>query len=892
MTSSYSGCTPGPSDVTLYISTLPGTTGEQVIVTDPAADAGCCGFLKRATFYPRDTGYIQFQLWRPLTLNEYMLISEYRYYVPSKDTTLTLTFPIDIYVENGDCLGWYTENTGIIPYSSGSYDNNIVISIGDVAVGYNYSLSTPHVNNRIYAIEFTITDGSKPDFTNLPATVDVYDDSPSGVTLYTTSVTDADVEDIPTLYMTFQSVSPSTANIAFDTTTGEFTTTGTLSFGTIIVNVRVDDRCGRSNTRALTINVLNHAPVIDNLPASGDLSEVVTLETFLYHVTVSDASGDPVTCTLNDTSPSGAPFLLKYISGTSSYGIYSQSSPNLDFNTNSLYTLTIHCTDGMGTDSETFTVHVTENSPAVFSNLPANVTLPLTTPLGTIVYTVEATDPEGNSLIYYTYGCSRCWFQMASSGEVIVDESLLTKTSATYNVNIRVSDGLIDSSSSTLTFIFTGLNSQPTLDNLPRTLNIPESLPIGAEVFTLVMTDPDVTDTHSYIFSYNPASATSAFAFDTSSRQLTVASILNYESGVTQYTISFTVDDGHLSDGPEDLIINILDVNDAPVFQKSIYTVTEYERGINYVLPDPGFLVTDDDPGDTVTYAITSGNSLGRFKMNATTGILKFMVSYDIDNNNMPAFVDLIVTATDSGGLTATVLLEVTVLDNNDNSPVWEQDSYETTIMSDMVVGSSILQVQATDIDVEYTNNNIIYTVFSGSTEYFGIKDNGEIYLLKSVSIYGNYTELDVVIRATSPGRTANVPVKVIINPPTYYNFFDDTGNVAWFSVCIAIGVVAVAVSSFLLYRYFRYGYVCSKKTTDTSIEHVNLENNESNKGRITVKETVSKTEDLVKGISPSNSTDQLEQIPRNITPVNVPPRYDSLAMNQGIRLVTNDQPA
>ncbi|OWF41740.1 Protocadherin Fat 3 [Mizuhopecten yessoensis] len=780
----------------------------------------------------------------------------------------------------------YTESSGVIPYETGIYDNNIVVSIGDVTVGYNYSLSTPFVNDRVYAIASTVREGDTPDFTNLPASIDVYDDTPIGMTLYTVSFTDANIEDIPTLSVTVYSVNPSRPNVAFDTATGELTTTGLLSYGTFTIRLRVNDRCNNNNRRELILNVLNYPPVIGNLPASCDLSEVVTLETFLYEVTVSDASGDQVTCALNNTSPAGAPFLLKYVSGTSSYGIYSQSSPNLDFATVPLYTLTIFCTDGITTDVETFTVHVTKNSPAIFSNLPANVSVPLTTPLGTVVYTVRATDPEGSSVSYSMITCRSCWFSIASSGEVIVATSLLTKTSTTYNIDIRVYDGSTHSLSYTLTFIFTGINTQPVLDNLPRTLNIPESLAIGAEVFTLVMIDPDVTDTHSYVFSYSPASAATAFTFDTTTRRLTVATTLNYESGVTQYTISFTVDDGHLSDGPQDLIINILDVNDAPVFQKSIYSVTDLERNTNHVLPDPGFVVTDEDPGDTVSYTITSGNSLGRFKMDPLTGILTFTVNYDVDDSNMPQFVDLIVTATDSGDMTATVLLQVTLVDNNDNSPVWEQDSYETIIAADMTIGSSILQVRATDIDVEYNNNNIFYTIYSGSTEYFGIKDNGEIYLLKSVSIYGNYTELYVDIRATSTNRHVYVTLKVIVNPATSDDFFDDTGNVAWFSVCIVVGVVAVIVFSVMLYRYFRYGYVFANKT-ETSVEHLNLENTDSRNDVLSQGDNNTTTEDPVRGISPSNTPNRPPTTLRDGTPSTEPPRYNSPVMLQDVTSAT-----
>ncbi|XP_069105900.1 uncharacterized protein [Argopecten irradians] len=338
----YCGCNMGPNNVASYIASLPSSTGEQVITADTSMDAGCCGLLDRIQFYPRGTGYVQFQFWRPLAANEYTLITEYRYYVPIRDTTWTIYFPADVYLQTGDFIGWYTESTGVIAYGSGSYDRNIVVSIGDVAEGYNFSLSTPYINNRIYAIKYYISNGNKADFTNLPASIDAYDDTPVGSLLYTISYTDLDVEDVSTLVLTLRSITPSTANVAVDIATGKVTTTGPLTFGTIYVDMRVHDRCNLGNERILTINVINYSPVIGNLPASCDLSEIVTIETFLYEVTVSDASGDAVTCAINNTSPAGAPFLLKFISGTTSYGIYSQSSPSLDYSTTSLYTFVVY----------------------------------------------------------------------------------------------------------------------------------------------------------------------------------------------------------------------------------------------------------------------------------------------------------------------------------------------------------------------------------------------------------------------------------------------------------------------------------------------------------------------------------------------------------------------
>lgn len=60
-------------------------------------------------------------------------------------------------------------------------------------------------------------------------------------------------------------------------------------------------------------------PVIENLPASTEISEDVNVETQLYVLTVTDASlADTVTCSITNVSPALAALYLRYATGTSS----------------------------------------------------------------------------------------------------------------------------------------------------------------------------------------------------------------------------------------------------------------------------------------------------------------------------------------------------------------------------------------------------------------------------------------------------------------------------------------------------------------------------------------------------------------------------------------------
>ena len=110
----------------------------------------------------------------------------------------------------------------------------------------------------------------------------------------------------------------------------------------------------------------------------------------------------------------------------------------------------------------------------------------------------------------------------------------------------------------------------------------------------------------------------------------------------------------------------------------------------------------DLDTGENakVFYSILSGNEGDRFKIDSLNG--KIVVNNArLDRETKDSYL-LVVMATDSGHppLNATCEVHVTVLDNNDNAPVFVDMTQDYSINENSVIGEVITQVTAVDQDL------------------------------------------------------------------------------------------------------------------------------------------------------------------------------------------------
>ncbi|NXC34821.1 PCDG2 protein, partial [Campylorhamphus procurvoides] len=133
------------------------------------------------------------------------------------------------------------------------------------------------------------------------------------------------------------------------------------------------------------------------------------------------------------------------------------------------------------------------------------------------------------------------------------------------------------------------------------------------------------------------------------------------------------------------------------------------------------------------------------------------------------AFHELVLRASDGGdpARTGTARIRVTVLDANDNAPVFSQAEYTVRVPEDVPVGSVLVTVTATDAD-EGLNGNVKYSlkkVTEKTSQIFELgAETGAITLLRSLNFEeGSYYKL--VVQAHDDGGlfdTTEVKITVI----------------------------------------------------------------------------------------------------------------------------------
>ena len=197
----------------------------------------------------------------------------------------------------------------------------------------------------------------------------------------------------------------------------------TDNVGTYSVVYTATDASGNSSTATRTVNV------VDTLGPTFTSSANFTApedQTSIGTVTATDASGS-VSFSISGTEIS---------IGTTSGVLEFTSAANLvDFETKSSYSATVTASDGTNTSTQDITVTLTDvnESPFIFTDsftVAENQTA---------VGTINATDPEGDTL---TYSVSGSEFTIGSSSGVMSFVSAPDfETKSTFSVDVSVTDG-------------------------------------------------------------------------------------------------------------------------------------------------------------------------------------------------------------------------------------------------------------------------------------------------------------------------------------------------------------------------------------------------------------------------------------------------------------------
>ncbi|KAJ8280395.1 hypothetical protein GJAV_G00054020 [Gymnothorax javanicus] len=211
-----------------------------------------------------------------------------------------------------------------------------------------------------------------------------------------------------------------------------------------------------------------------------------------------------------------------------------------------------------------------------------------------------------------------------------------------------------------------------------------------------------------------------------------------------------------------------------PVFDKSFYAVSVNED-VAVHTPILGINATSPE-GQNIIYTIVDGDPLLQFNIGFDTGVISVINPLDYEIN--PSY-RLIIRATDYlTGARSEVDVAVTILDVNDNAPVFEKTFYKTVLSETSMIGTPALQVVAADMDSE-KNNVIRYQIFSNvynSTDYFHIDSSSGLILTARMLDHELIQQYSFIVRATDngfPSLSSEVTVTVIVNdmndnPPVF----------------------------------------------------------------------------------------------------------------------------
>ncbi|XP_018320915.1 protein dachsous [Agrilus planipennis] len=166
------------------------------------------------------------------------------------------------------------------------------------------------------------------------------------------------------------------------------------------------------------------------------------------------------------------------------------------------------------------------------------------------------------------------------------------------------------------------------------------------------------------------------------------------------------------------VVVKVLDENDnAPTFPTSVMNI-EFPENTPRDVKRTLHPARDADLGiyNTQKYNIVSGNVNGAFRLSShreRDGVLylDLQINGFLDRETTP-YYSLVIEALDGGSppLRGEMTVNITIQDVNDNQPVFNQTRYFASVQENATVGTSVLQVFATDSDIG-ENGQVEYSI-------------------------------------------------------------------------------------------------------------------------------------------------------------------------------------
>ena len=734
---------------------LPGETGTVSLVSASDADSGINGQLQYSIIDGSSDG---------------------RFLIDGVSGNITAVGPLSFAQVKSVTLSIEARDGG----SPSLYDTAIVsIQVDDVN-------TFPPVTS-VTSYEVDITDNA------VPGTAILYlgatDDDRNSVTDVTYTLTSSDSN----LFAVDMLTGTVTVGGSLTMTTGTHSVTITLSDGTLTREVVVQIAVNPSSTSKPVFDPFAVEVEVPEPAAGGGEATLVQLSTSgtASSVTLQLPSSQSVsTIYSNPSNAAGLAELSSAFRVDADGSLVLTDHSYLDRESRDAVIIPVEAIDsGTGeTAYGTVTVRIVDqnDSPPVFSSNVYHlaVTEATNADVMLVLLRVNAYDLDqagDNSAIMYsiTNGNNGGHFEIdADSGDVKLVLPLDREVSPAHYITVRAtnhqSSVQLSSEAYVSVTVLDDNDNTPAFTQPNYHIELLDTIAIGTEIFHSEVHDPDEGLNSKLVFSFTYESHPGVFELNASSGVISTAQRVFPQPTTPGYEVTLDVADRgfpvphHRS---VCVFIDVFPVNTLPpVFSQDVYLASIPET----VTPGSDVAAVTAIDGDTNTtqglsYLFVSGNEEGDFFISPDSGEITTTTELDFLRQN---FYSLVITATDNGRpvtMTATATVNITVMDINNHVPQFSQLSYSTIVMENVTMGTTILRVQATDVDAE----TIIYIISRNSMDLvtglnlFAINSTtGEIFISTLLDFEQSHNH-QLTVSAVDTGyptqRSNNVPVSIAI---------------------------------------------------------------------------------------------------------------------------------
>ncbi|KAF3692560.1 Protocadherin Fat 3 FAT tumor suppressor -like protein 3 Precursor [Channa argus] len=401
---------------------------------------------------------------------------------------------------------------------------------------------------------------------------------------------------------------------------------------------------------------------------------------------------------------------------------------DLDHETNPSYTFTVVASDLGETLSFSSTTTVTVAVSDINDNPPRFLeqryygSVQESDPPGEVVAVLNTRDDDSSAVnrqvsYHITGGNYRGVFALGlvqGEWKMYVKGPLDREERNLYIINVTASDGLFVSQATVEVTVIDTNDNSPVCDQAVYTASIPEDLPLNSVLLRVGATDADV-GLSSWIQYTLHGPGSQDFSIDPVTGEVKTSVNLDREMTPNYRLVAQATDGGGRCCRAE-VWLAVTDVNDnPPLFTLSQYTASVYEDTATKALLTRIQAIDPDEagPGRMVVYSLANSAG-GSFSIDKSSGIV--VLERVLDREVQPAYL-ITVRASDQGSplpLSSLVNVTITVLDINDNPPVFERRDQLATVPEDVGVGTEVLRVYAASKDIG-TNAEITYSIRSGN---------------------------------------------------------------------------------------------------------------------------------------------------------------------------------